>query len=223
MHLAKTNFNGNPNLGLYLFVTDSYCLAGMDIPDEEVKLVEKVLQVPVHRISIAGTSLIGVFLAGNNSTLLVPSIAFDYELLELDKLGLKYHVIQTKVTALGNSLLCNDSACVYSKEFEESAVAQIKKALDVPCELATLWNLNNVGSLAVLNDKGCLITRDADASEIKFIEDVFKLPCDIGTVNLGNPYIKSGLVTNKFGFLIGDLSGGPEIIHVDRVLGFLDR
>jgi hypothetical protein len=30
------------------------------------------------------------------------------------------------------------------------------------------------------------------------------------------------LLNNKFGFVIGDASGGPEIVHIEESLGYLD-
>ena len=95
MHLLMTNINGNPNVGLYGFANNKYVLVGREVPAALAQEIGKVLNVPVHQISIAGTSLLGVFLAGNDHKLLVPSIAFDSELRVLDKLGIPYAVIET--------------------------------------------------------------------------------------------------------------------------------
>ena len=43
-----------------------------------------------------------------------------------------------------------------------------------------------------------------------------------GSVNFGSPFISSGLICNKNGFIIGDISGGPEIQNADEALGFLN-
>jgi translation initiation factor 6 (eIF-6) len=42
------------------------------------------------------------------------------------------------------------------------------------------------------------------------------------TINLGTPYLHAGIACNKFGFIIGDASGGPEIVHIEEALGYLD-
>ena len=70
MHILKTNFNGNPNVGLFGFATDEYCLLGKEIKKYVAKEIEKVLKVPVHQITLAGTSLIGAFAVGNSKILL---------------------------------------------------------------------------------------------------------------------------------------------------------
>jgi translation initiation factor 6 (eIF-6) len=66
MHVLMTDINGNPNIGLYGFCNDNFCLLGNEVPEKKFKEIEDVLKVKCHRISIAGTSLIGVFVAGNN-------------------------------------------------------------------------------------------------------------------------------------------------------------
>ena len=46
--------------------------------------------------------------------------------------------------------------------------------------------------------------------------------CDSGSVNMGNPYVKAGIITNSNGFLIGNQSSGFEQSFVDEALGFLE-
>ncbi len=221
MHLLKANFNGNPNVGLYGFATDSYCLLSKEVNKKLVKQIEEVLKVPVHQIDICGTSLIGAFLAGNSNSLLVPSIAFDSELEQLKKLKIPFTVIDTKHTALGNNILCNDNGCLLSTDFKKEEVEAIQKVLVVPTERGNIADLRIVGACGTSNTKGCVLHRDASDEDVKLIESLLKVRCETGTVNLANPYIKSAIIANSNGFIIGDLSGGPEINHIDEVLGFL--
>ncbi|MBW3015845.1 translation initiation factor IF-6 [Candidatus Woesearchaeota archaeon] len=220
-HILDTNFDGNPNVGLYAFCTDKFCLLGKEINPRKAKEIEAVLKVPVHRINICGTSLLGVFIAGNSKCLLVPGIAFENELRVLDKLGIKYKVINTKQTALGNNILCNDEGAVVNPEFSADTKKEIRQALGVNLKPGTIAELDIVGSLGVAARGNCIIHMDASDDEIKKIEELLKVKCHSATVNLGNPYIKAGLFCNKNGFVIGDQSGGPEITMIDEYLGFL--
>ncbi|NQU78817.1 translation initiation factor IF-6 [Candidatus Woesearchaeota archaeon] len=223
MHVLKTNFNGNPNIGLYGFCNDKFCLLGIEVPAKEAKEVEKALHVPVHQLNICGTSLLGVFIAGNNHKILVPEIAFDYELAILDKLGIEYEVIKTRLTALGNNLLCNDKGCLASQEFSADQKKRIRQALNVSLKPGTIADLDTVGSLGVLNSSGCAVHRDITDEEIQKIEDLLGVKCISSTVNMGSPYIRSGVLCNNNGFIIGDLSGGPEIVNIEEELGFLEQ
>ena len=221
MHILTANIHGNPNIGLYAYANDKFCLVGHEVPSSLVKQMEKVLKVPCHKLTIAGTSLIGVFVTGNNKCLLIPEITYKKELKILEKLKIKYEIINTKHTALGNNILCNDKGCLVSSEFEQTAIKQIEKALMLKPKIAKIADLDIVGSLAVHNKMGCLLHRDCEVFELKNVEKTLKIECDIGTINFGNPYIRSGVVANSNGFIIGSLSTGPEIDNVDHVLKFI--
>jgi translation initiation factor 6 len=222
MRVLKTNFTGNPNVGLYGYCNDSYCLLGREVPARKAKQVGRVLDVPVHQVTICGTSLIGVFVTGNSQMLLVPEIAFDYELKQLDKLKIDYTIIRSKSTALGNNLLCNDKGCLANPDFSADQKKRIRQALGVALKPGKIAGLGTVGSLAVLNSKGCIVHRDITRAEARYIEDLLGLRCTPSTINMGSPYIRSGVLCNDKGFIVGDASGGPEITNIEQELGFLE-
>lgn len=222
MHVKKTSINGNPNVGLYAFCAEEHILIGPEVPENLHKDMEEIFQGKVHVLTIAGTSLLGVFLNGNKNTLLVPDIAYDYEIEKLKALGLSVQVVHTHLTCLGNNLLVNDEFGIISTEYDDKEAAGIAKALDVPVVQKELVGVKTVGSIAVMNSKGCLIHFNASEEEKEYIKHNFKVNCEHGSVNLGNPYLKSGLLASDKGFIMGGLSGGPELAHADRVLGFLE-
>ncbi len=222
MRILKTDFNGNFNVGLYIYVTDLYCLIGNDVPENKKEEIEKVFQVPIYKISIAGTGLLGVFLSGNSSCLLIPSIAFENEIDEIEKLGIPFRIINTKLTALGNNILCNEKGCLINPDFGKTEEQEIKNALGLPVKRAKIAGIPTIGAVGALNDKGCLLHRDAEDFEIEMIEQTLQLPVTTGTVNFGSPFVKSGISCNKNGFIIGQASGGPEIQNADKALGFLE-
>jgi translation initiation factor 6 len=220
MPIIVTSFNSNPNVGLYLYATNEYCLAGLDVPMKSIKEIEKALNVPVHRMNIAGTSLVGVFCTGNSSKLLLPSIVLEKELKELDRLKISYEVIKSDLTALGNNILCNDNGSIVNHEFTDPAIKQIGKALNVPVKRGKIAGLDTVGSLGVMNQKACLLHTDAMTAEINAVSSLLAIECETGTVNFGNPFIKSGVVCNKNGLIIGSQSGGPEMQYIAQVLKY---
>lgn len=223
MHILKTNFNGNPNVGLYAFATDKYCLVGHEVPQESVDEIEKVLKVPVHRVSIAGTGLVGVFVNGNSKKLLIPSIVFRDEIYALEKLELDFAIINTKNTALGNNILLNDEGVIISPIFEKEAVNEIEKALGLKPLTHRIAGIDTVGSVAAHNTKGCLIHHNAKDDDIRLVENTLKVECTTGTINFGSPYIKSGILVNSNGMIVGDISGGPEVQNADQALGFMPK
>ncbi|MBW2991833.1 translation initiation factor IF-6 [Candidatus Woesearchaeota archaeon] len=221
MHLLRTNFNGNPNIGLIGIATDEYCIIGSRLSGHLIDEIKKALKVPVIHTTICGTELAGVFCAANPNCLLLPNIVFDSELKVLKKHKIKYRIIDTKHTALGNNILCNDKGCVLSREFEKDAVEKIENALKVKAVKSTISELDIIGSTAILNDKGCLVHEDIRADEKKLIEKTLNIKTGTGTINMGSPFVKAGLIVNSNGFIASKSSGGPEIANADEVLGFI--
>ncbi len=226
MHVIKSSINGNPNIGLYGFATDKYCLLGNEVPKKTMEEIEEVLSVPVFKLNIAGTSLLGAFLAGNDNNLLVPDIAFDSEIAALkkiaEKIGFNIHVIKTDLTALGNNILCNENGCLVNPEFPENVKKQIETSLKIPIKEGNIANIPTVGSVTALNKKGCAIHRDAEDFEVDFINSILDIKCETATVNMGNPFLRSGILVNTNGFIIGNISGGPEVTYLDEIFGFIE-
>ncbi len=221
MHILVTNFNGNPNIGSFAFANDKFCLLAKDVPKHIAKQIEKVLQVPVYQISICGSNLIGAFINGNNKKILVPGIAFDAELRQFEVLGIDYDVINTEKTALGNNILCNDNGVIISEDFTREDKALIDKAFGMKSIAKKIAGLDVPGTLCIVNDKYGIINPCVSDAEMKFIEKTLKVELTTGTVNMGNPFPATGIICNKFGFVIGAVSGGPEIANADEALGFL--
>lgn len=219
MHAAIANYNQNPNIGLFCYANDSYCLVPQGFPAKLKKLFHQVLKVPTYEMRAAGTSLLGAFFSGNE-TLLVPKIMFESELRELEKFKIKYQVINTELTALGNNLLIN-KVCIANPDYSDKVIEDIESTLKIPVIKGKIAELNIVGSLAKGNNKGLLVSPKIKEFEQKFLLSKLKIHIGTGTVNFGSQYIGSGLVCNSNGFIIGDISGGPEIQNADEILGFI--
>jgi len=222
MRILLTNLESNPNIGLYGFCNDHFCLLSKAVPKKQVNEVEKTLKVPVHQITLCGTDLIGVFCAGNNHKIIIPHICFDNEIHELKKLKIPFEVIESKHTALGNLVLCNDNGAIVSKEMSD-VIPSITKALNVKTIESSLAELDNVGSLAVIRGVYGVCTKDINNNEKHKAESLLKVRFTRGTVNYGSPYIKSGVLVNKNGMIIGESSTSIEMGILDEGLGFLEK
>ncbi len=224
MHILNTSFNGLYNVGLYGFANDKFALIGKEISDEIAGEISKVLKVPVHKITIAGTSLIGVFVAGNNNKLLVPSIIFDDEKLALEEAGVDFEIFDTKLTCLGNNMIVGDDVAIVSTEFSEGEEKHLATALGVKTIRRTLNEMSSIGSLVVLNlsKNKALISNDLSRDDQQIIESTFNVESTPGSINMGSPYVRSGIICNDNGFIVGSNSGGPEITNADSALGFLE-
>ncbi|MBN1503210.1 translation initiation factor IF-6 [Candidatus Woesearchaeota archaeon] len=221
MHILKTNIFGNPNVGLFGYANNNFCLLPFGASKKLKNEIFEALRVPCYEISIAGTNLIGVFVTGNRNSILVPQIAFEHEINKLKKLKMNFSIVTSKLTALGNNILCNDAGCIVNSEYNSEEINQIQKALKVHVKRGKIADLNTIGSLASMNNKGCLMGNMIMERERKSIEQHLNTTCTLGTVNFGSNYIRSGIICNDRGFVIGNLTSGPEIANADQALGFI--
>jgi translation initiation factor 6 len=221
VHLLKASINGNPNVGLYLYLTDEFCIAGLEVDSKTIEQIHKVVKVPVYHLNICGTSLVGAFCAGNSECLLLPEIVLKSELEQLESFNIKYKILKTDLNALGNNILANEIGCLVNPDFSAAQQKEIRTALQVNLIPGRIADLPTVGGLAVLNSSHGVVHHDISPAEKRVLKELFEIKIESATVNLGNPYVRSGLVSNKHGFIIGSQSTGVEISHIDEELGFL--
>ncbi|MBW2995270.1 translation initiation factor IF-6, partial [Candidatus Woesearchaeota archaeon] len=217
MKVFKTNFAGNPNIGLYAYCNNQYCLVSRIVPNAQIQKIENVLGVKTIRMSVAGTSLLGAFLAGNDNCLLVPDIVFDDEIRILEDNDIHYKIIHTKLTALGNNICCNNHGVIINEEFEKAAAEDIKSALNVPVIPGKIAGLDITGSLCVANDKNAITHNKISKKEREKAESLLKARILAVTVD-NNPYVKGGIVLNNNGYLISDIAKTIEITLIDQTL-----
>lgn len=222
MHIAKLNLNGNPNVGLYGIATDKFCLLSKDSPKKTIDKIKAVLKVPVFQISLYGTELIGLFAIANSKAVLIPNIVKPSEIKELraklKPLGITVDTIKTEYTALGNNILLNDQVGIISSVYPKVSTDKISKLFGVKLKQ---MNLPIPGSIGVATNKGGIFGMNISDEDIAKIEKLFGFEIGLGTVNMGNPLIRSGIIANSNGFVIGSISSGYEVIRVDESLGFL--
>lgn len=216
--IRKADFYGDPNIGLFGLATDSYVI----MPDKSVDT--KALKVHLIEMQIARTNLNGIFFAGNSNGIIVPWIIMDNELKRLTseakKLKINICKLSSKHTALGNLILCNDKGCIASPLLRED-FKEIKDCLGVRVMEGKLMDLNIPGSLCVATNKGFLLNMHSSSADLKFVKTALKVDGDVGTVNFGSGFVRSGIIANSSGLLIGEQSTGPEMGRATEALKFL--
>ena len=211
----RAKFNGDPNIGLYGFATDDYCLLGT-CPDKISMKIETTLKTKIKISTIAGTEFIGLFATGNKNGIVLPKIVEDYEIKKLKSLGLNLEIINSRETALGNLILCNDNGCIISEKLKKFK-KKISETLNCEVDVGTVARLEIVGSSAIANNIGCLCHIESKEEEMKKIEELLKVKVDVGTVGYGSPFIRSGIIVNSKGVVFSELSTGPEVGRIEEV------
>ena len=216
---SKAKFNGDPNIGLYGFATDSYCLLGLTPQKNVLDALRKTVGTKVKITTIAGTELAGIFVAGNSNGMLLPKIMDEHELKQVKKMfDVNVEVLKSKQTAMGNLILCNDKGCLISRSLMKFK-KNISDVLGCEVETGTVASLDIVGSTAFATNTGCLCHREASEKEMEKIEQLLKVRVDVGTVGYGSPFIRSGVIVNSKGVLYADGTTGAELGRIEEVFG----
>lgn len=223
MNISKIRVYGSPHIGVFVFANDKAAIVPPDLDKKVLNDISETLNVEIVETKVAKTVLNGVMITGNNYGILLPRTVtedeYSYLKKVLSKHGLEVYVTRSKYTALGNVMLVNNKAAVVNEEFEREELISIKEVLNVNIHTRNVMNLTIPGGLAVVTDRGGVIHPDVPDDEVKVLMNLFGVYIEKATVNSGIPFVKSGIVTNNKGILVGEITTGPEILRVRRGLG----
>ena len=220
--LRRIDVVGNPNIGVFIQVTDDVAIVPYNLIDEKVKLVEETLEVPAVKSSVSGSSLIGSLSVANSKGIVVSPHVLDREVEQFKELGLEVAAIPGNYTAVGNIVAANDNGAIVSPFLSEDAINTIESTLDVDVEATSMVGSDIIGSLISVTNKGFLISSTAVESEVDFSRKVFGVGGDIGTVGRGISLVGACSIANSNGAIVAKDSTGPEMARVEEALGFLD-
>ena len=217
MNIGQANFGGDPNIGLYSMATDSICLAP-NLKKRVEQILSENLKVKILKTTIAGTNVLGIFCAGNSNGLILPEFTRKKELEAIKKFS-DIMIMKGKYNAIGNLIVANDRGCIISDKIKKYK-DDIADFLRVKVTVHNIGGLEIVGSLTLANNKGCAVSKFAGKKDIEIIEKDLQVNVGYTTVNFGSNFIKSGLLANSNGVVIGDQTTGPEMQNIIECLGF---
>lgn len=225
MKILQINFFGDHNIGIYGKACDKFCVLSSLVQENLKKKIEEVLKIKIFPVSIAKTDLAGIFCSLNSNGIVLPKILAEKEIeifREIKKeLGINFGIVESKFTAVGNLILCNDKGAVISKVFTRKDKRKIEDLLGVSSEYLKISGMKTLGSCGIATNQGCLVHRDSKEEEIKIIEEVLKVKVDVGTANFGSPFIGSCAIANSNGAVIGESTTGPELVRISEVLSLI--
>ena len=214
-------FFGTAEVGLFSVVTERICLVPPQLKPRQKKLIRDVLEVEVIPTTIAGSILLSAFATGNSNGLILSNLILEEELDVIKKhvVDMNLAVVEGRYTAIGNLVLANDKAALVSDILPRSVMKAIKDALGVEVVAGRIADRSYVGSLAVITNTGGLVFVEASEEEEKMLSELFKVEVVPGTVNNGVKFVRSGILANSKGAIVGSLTTGPELMTISRALG----
>lgn len=211
----------NPNIGLFMFANDKFVLAGKNFNSSQIEEIKKTLNVPVHQISILGTDLIGVFIAGNNEKIIIPNI-YSYELEELKEIMKQYDIeiieIEDKINTFGNSITLTKDSVLIGSEINKNLKEKIEKETKLKTFQIKNEQYTGAGSIFLYANSKLFGSQELQEDEVK---EIISEISGVGSINAGSPFIASGAIGNKFGIILGSTSSTIEIQNLVEALDYI--
>lgn len=219
--IRLSSYGRNPSVGVFAQANDLFALVPFASSEKFVRDISDSLMVDVYRMDVAETGLVGIMAAMNNRGMILPRNTTAKELAFFKNLDINIGVIDDKPTALGNLVMANDNGALVSTLFSDDAVKKIGDVLDVEAVQYDFQGYRTTGSVGLANSKGALLHPAVSEEDLDFVEKILKVEADIGTVNQGIGYVRTGVVVNSTGVLIGNETTSPEIARIQDVLGLI--
>jgi len=214
-------FLGTAEVGLFAVPTEDYCIISPQIKSRQKRLIEEALAVTLINTTLAGSFLISPMIVGNSNGFVVSIMALDEEVEKIKKkIGdLNILILESKYTAVGNLVLANDHAALVSPDLPKRDVKKIEDTLGVEVQRGRIANRPYVGSVAVVTNSGGLVHAEVSEEEERRLSEFFKVDFFPGTVNDGIPFVRSGIIANTKGAIVGARTTGPELMTISKALG----
>ncbi|OIO64451.1 hypothetical protein AUJ68_06110 [Candidatus Woesearchaeota archaeon CG1_02_57_44] len=208
-----------PAIGLYGCCSSEICLLGRDMA-HAVPQVKRITGLDPILCSISGSSLLGIFAVLDGKNILLPQTVLPQEVVFLEQQGLTCHIIEAKETALGN-LIAVGQGILASDELSAVVKKRVRQALDKPLRPGLIAGLPQVGQLAMplaapqgssnsASSFGFVAATISD-EELSYAESALGLRLFRVTVNRGVVHMRSGLLGNAHGLLIGSACTPIEV------------
>jgi translation initiation factor 6 len=209
---------GEDFVGLFGLACDRYAVVSPHFEGDDI------LSVPTLKTKMYGTNLVGMFCTGNSKGLLIPYFVTDGEYADIVSfmrpLGVEVARVEDRYTAVGNMIACNDKKAFISSSLTRDFKA-IEHALGVEAIPGDVAGHIEVGAYVYPTNRGFL-AHPAAEKQLGQLKEIFGVDGMLGTLNCGVPYVKSGIIANKNGYITGSKTTPIEMQRLEDALGFVD-
>ena len=199
---------------------DRYLLVPKGLAQTKSEKLAEDLGVATVSTSIGESRLIGALTSMNSNGILVSRLAEENEINEIRAAtGLNISKLESKLTAVGNLIACNDRYALASPILDNRALSQIKDVMGTEVERMPIGEYHQVGSLVVATNNGAAVYPGLGEGEVERLGKMLGVDAYPTSINGGVPYVASGLIANSKNAIVGSLTTGPELVFITRALG----
>jgi len=217
MSVILADVFGSPNIGVYCFCTEDVVIVPPGLTKRKMGQFEQALGVKVCSTTIGGSTLVGALVTGNSNGLLVPHTVRDYEYEKLRQFS-EIVVVNSRWTALGNVVLANDLGAVVHQDAPNEVTRAVNAGLKVEFAQGNIGTLPFVGALGIATNKGALLSPNTLKEERSIIESALHVEAELSSTNGGVQFVRSGILANSRGAVVGPLTRGAELMQISKAL-----
>ena len=217
--MRLSRYSGNPNLGVYASVSESYAFIASDLGDDYVAEVEQTLGVRGIKTSVAGSFVVGSLMAMNSNGAIVSGLAEETEINRISEF-LPVALLSDNMNAAGNNILVNDNGAIINPDMDDSSLREVEDALGVECVRASIAGIKTVGAICVATNKGVAVPPDTTDADIRLIQEVLKVEAVRTTLNHGCRTLSACVLANSKGAVVGDMTTPIEMGKLEDALVF---
>ncbi|VVB99825.1 Translation initiation factor 6 [uncultured archaeon] len=220
MSSSKTSNFGNPHIGLFAKASEKLVAADISASPKFLLALES-LGVPVEKVTISNSGLVGVYAAMNSNGVVLPPSADPKEFAVFKKYGLNVAKVPARFCAVGNNIAANDFGAVCNPEMGPIELKKVSDCLGVEAVAMRVAGYATTGACVAATNKGFAAHNRTPAEELKELQSVLKVPGENCTVNTGVAFVSLGAVANSHGALFGEACTGFEVGRVSGSLGLI--
>jgi translation initiation factor 6 len=220
MSIELIDFQGDPNVGLFIVSTDKFALVPAGITENTKKTLESALKVPILEFNF-DTRIIGALISANDNGIIASHLIHDNILDEMKERlpGISIEKIKTGHYAMGNLIAGTNQQTLVAPIIDRKDRQVIKDIFDTELITTKVSGSDLVGSLLKITNIGGVISPIVDDDEeIENIQSMLKIELEASTVNRGFQFPSGGVEANSFGAILGNLTTGIESIAITRGL-----
>ncbi|EFJ33414.1 hypothetical protein SELMODRAFT_270531 [Selaginella moellendorffii] len=219
---TRAQFENSSDIGVFSKLTNAYCLVAIGGSENFYSTFESELadHIPVVKVSISGTRVIGRMCVGNKNGLLLPNSTTDQELLHIrnslpDRVVVQR--VEERLSALGNCIATNDYVSLVHTDLDKETEELVADVLGVEVFRQTIAGNVLVGSYGVFSNRGGLVHPHTSIEDLDELSSLLQVPLVAGTVNRGSDVIGAGLIVNDWTAFCGLDTTTTELSVVESV------
>jgi translation initiation factor 6 len=225
MGISKMSILGSDYIGAFAVATDKFAVLARMISHGERDRIEKNLGIRTITFDLDNSDLIGIYMAANSRTIVLPNIIEEDEIAHFRKeakewLDVEVMIFKSNLNALGNNVLVNDKFALINPEYTAEEARELEDILGVESIRMSIGGFSTVGANNILTNKGIVLNNRATDEETEEIRKIFKgFQPSQSTANLGSLSIGLSTIANSTGLIAGDSTTGFELARISDGLG----